>query len=254
MSAGDPGFCLLHKQWQPCGDCFPPAPEQQGDDRKCPVCGHWAHGSEECKALMRIADSPINGCRCVLPEEQQGEPCVWCGGKKSSALHVQHEQAMGQAWNPIVGHGLSASPAPPPSEEAEAREVLWNAYDDAIVEFTQARLYGPAHWNQDSGPVQDARKAVEAAIRRPIEEERDRLREELRIAQANSDTLSRVVDADGELDRAIARAEAAEAQVHELRTALAEALTDIKDGWKDSAATVIRRALAAHQEEGETAP
>ena len=225
-----------------------PAPDEQGDDKLY----------EDARESLRQAEAgerptPREELR-MKPVEQQGEPvCARCGhpefASDGSAVHISERDLDGgddsDDWcigcanekRPIWGHPFE--PAPPPSEEAEAREVLWNAYDDAIVEFTQARLYGPAHWNQDSGPVQDARKAVEAAIRRPIEEERDRLRALYDEACAAMDVLA--------LHSAPrARAEAAEAQVQELRAALEEALADIKDGWKDSAATVIRRALAAH--------
>lgn len=259
-----------------------PAPEEQGDARKCGACGHWAHGTEECMAFMRSGSNPpITSCRCTNSEEQQGEPvCARCGhpefASDGSAVHISERDLDGgddsDDWcigcanekRPIWGHPFE--PAPPPSEEAEVHKghecSAWCVFQSWVSEIRGGEP------NTDDLGLRSAYDAIAAEARRPIEEERDRLRERLHVRDLRYEAAERgresaqwrAMRAEAGEIRArdvaavLGRARwterkakrAAEAQVQELRAALEEALADIKDGWKDSAATVIRRALAAH--------
>lgn len=213
-----------------------PAPWRQGDDRKCRACGHWAHGTEECMAFMRrVSDHSITSCRCTTPEEQQGEPvCARCGYREwvwTLCGHRLHGEATAVCDD--HDHHPFEQPAPPSSEEAEARR--WLRAEES-PDFVVWRVN-----NKDGLPVaaQTISKELEAAIRRPIEEERDRLRALYDEACAAMDVLA--------LHSAPrARAEAAEAQVAKLREHLKRIRTMAAPAGSDFGdAAIVREVDAA---------
>lgn len=207
-------------------------------------------------------------------EEQQGEPVcscidVWIDVGPSCPVH--RGQIPGREREPF---------APPSSEEAEAqwrKEAWWGGLSvwrdavfgksvavpdtlaDAIRSPLEERIRElearPGGWYEAGHD--DAVAALEPEIK-ALEEERDRLREALDNAGAALPEMLEMAS-NGEFLTGLwaqrlldshRRAEAAEAQVAKLREAAQEAFKDIKDGWKDSAATVLRRALAETVQEG----
>ena len=215
--------------------------------------------------------------------------CVRCGLTEGASMTEMERRQI--EYHPFV-------PAPPPSEEAEA-QVTSREQQEAREQFkaltesrrpkgewdelTHARFAVEAYLQVGLRPIGqlEALKyliALEAATRRPIEEE-------LRVALANQDRLAAVLDMGGQLDqvteraeraeeerdrlsRAVIkvtadyvrekfRAEAAEAQVQELMAALGKIDGTAREAW-DARSKVsfmrrlAREALAAHQEEGES--
>ena len=161
--------------------------------------------------------------------EQQGEPvCAKVQGTGTTwvcnrpAWYFMHDPEWSGWGKPGTGWHEFEPPAPPSSEEAEAQGAQFERKPLGMPPLMEKYLERWGYVGEDVGiyllPVE-----LTAAIRSPLEERIRELTEALRIAEANQDTLARVVDADGPLDRAVGRAEAAEAQVAKLREALEEA-------------------------------
>lgn len=153
----------------------------------------------------------------VPAPEQQGEPvCARCGRaiqETGGDLVLGEWEHVPNGWGDLTDQVVEgfhhAEPAPPLSEKAEARRV------NTRGENTRG-LWPGSTWsfhNAMGEPVELFVPApVEAAIRRPIEEERDRLQD---IADQLATMLEgEVVQHDAAQSRA--RADAADAQVQEL--------------------------------------
>lgn len=196
--------------------------EQQGEPARCVALTQWGVCGEAESADLHGDDGPeMYSHAFELPGTEPGEPvCVVCGLTEGASMTEMERRQI--EYHPF-------EPAPPPSEEAEARR--WLRAEES-PDFVVWRVN-----NKDGLPVaaQTISKELEAAIRSPLEErvrELEALVAPTTAAKAWSDIreerdrlrgLLRSMHAAGEVDgrnALIARAEAAEAQVNKLREAL----------------------------------
>ena len=194
-----------------------PAPEQQGEP-VCVRCGHdrtvWQHHSTPLREMMAAYE--------IHPFEPPAPPSSEEAEALARLFHETYERlAPSYGYHTRPESAVQWDDVPQPNKElmlAVAR-VVGTAIRRPLEERVRALERVVSELDADREPL----KAMAAEVYNrmlALEEERDRLREELRIALANQDTLAQVVDMDGPLDRAVARAEAAEAQVAKLREAL----------------------------------
>jgi len=150
-----------------------------------------------------------------------GAGCPYCHETypkhKESCVHFKPERApepvAEESFEVVSSHTPARLPLRPAREfqaPAVAEEPRWER-----LEHMPSNTH--TWWQRGEFEIMALPRSLESAI---AEEARREAEARARVAEANQDTLARLLDADGQLDRLTARAEAAEAQVEQLEERL----------------------------------